>query len=89
MVGDISRALQRVSAHRGFLGAFQSRVDSAIKNIAISAENYAAAESQIRDTDVAQDAAELAKGRILQQAASAVLAQANQGPEIALQLLAG
>ena len=86
---DLDRALKRISAHRGHLGAFQSRIGSAINNIQITIENFAAAESQIRDTDVAQEAANLAKGRILQQAAASVLAQANQEPQIALALLTG
>ena len=84
---DLDRALKRISAHRGHLGAFQSRVGSAINNVQITIENFAAAESQIRDTDVALEAANLAKGRILQQAAASVLAQANLEPQIALKLL--
>ena len=84
---DLDRALKRISSHRGHLGAFQSRVGSAINNVQITIENFAAAESQIRDTDVAQEAANLAKGRILQQAAASVLAQANLEPQIALTLL--
>ena len=71
------------------IGAFQSRVGSAISNIQITIENFAAAESQIRDTDVGIEAANLAKGRILQQAATMVLARANLEPQIALTLLRG
>lgn len=88
-MGDLDRSLKRISAHRGFIGAFQSRVNSAINNVQISVENFAAAESQIRDADVAQEAANLAKGSILQNAAAAVLGQANLEPQIALSLLRG
>jgi flagellin len=59
----------------------------AITNLTVARENFAAAESQIRDTDVAQQAAELTRLGILQQAGSAVLAQANQQPALALSLL--
>ena len=88
-MGDLSRSLARISAQRGYLGAFQSRIGSAISNSQITIENFAAAESQIRDTDVAQDAASLARGQILQQAAASILAQANAEPQIALMLLRG
>ena len=86
-MADLDRALTRISGHRGFIGAFQSRVDSAVRNVQNTVENFAAAESQIRDTDVAQEAANLARSQILQQASAAVLAQANLEPQIALSLL--
>ena len=84
---QMSNALVRVSSHRGQLGSFQSRLNSAINNSSITVENYAAAESQIRDTDVAMDAALLVKNKILQQAGASILAQSNREPEIALLLL--
>ena len=83
----MSGALNRIASHRGQLGSIQSRLNSAVNNNSITVENYAAAESQIRDADVAQEAAYLAKNRILQQAGAAVLAQANREPSIALALL--
>lgn len=88
-MGDLDRSLKRISAHRGYLGAFQSRVASALNSVSITIESYSAAESQIRDADVATEAANLAKGTILQRAAATILAQANQEPQIALSLLQG
>jgi flagellin len=71
------------------LGAAESRLRTSISNLSITRENYVAAESRIRDTDVASDAAELTRLNILQQAGSSILAQANQQPQIALSLLRG
>jgi flagellin-like hook-associated protein FlgL len=79
--------LTRITSELGAIGSYESRIQSSLNNIRITVENFAAAESQILDTDVAQEAANLAKGRILQQAAASVLAQANQEPQIALKLL--
>lgn len=84
---DLTRALDRVSLHRGQIGSYQSRLNSAISNNTSAVETFTAAESQIRDADVAQEAAQLARNKILQQSGTAVLAQANNQPQIALSLL--
>ena len=83
----VNRAINSLSAHRGTLGAGESRLNTAVANLASTRENFAAAESRIRDTDVAADAAELTRLNILQQAGVSVLAQSNQIPALALALL--
>jgi len=83
----IDGAIQTVSAQRSNLGAFQNRLDHTINNLGTSAENLTAAESRIRDVDMAQEMMEFTKNNILSQAAQAMLAQANQLPQGVLQLL--
>jgi flagellin len=83
----IYEALASVNRNRGNLGALESRLSMSISNLQVARENFKAAESQIRDLDVASEAAELTRLNILQQAGAAVLAQANQQPSIAVQLL--
>ena len=83
----ISQALASVNRNRGNLGALESRLSTSISNLQVARENFKAAESQIRDLDVAQEAAELTRLNILNQAGAAILAQANQQPSIAMQLL--
>jgi len=83
----VNNAIQSLATTRGSLGASEARLNVAIKNLSVSRENFAAAESRIRDVDVAAEAAELTRLNILQQAGAAVLAQANQQPQLALQLL--
>lgn len=83
----VNSAITSLATTRGTLGAAESRLNVAINNLSVARENFAAAESQIRDTDVAEQAAELTRLGILQQAGSAVLAQANQQPALALSLL--
>lgn len=83
----IDTAIQKVSAERAKLGANQNRLEHTIKNLDTSAENLQAAESRIRDVDMAKEMMEFAKNNILQQAAQAMLAQANQAPQGVLQLL--
>jgi flagellin len=83
----IKVALTSIGRSRGNLGALESRLSASINNLQVARENFKAAESQIRDLDVAAEAAELTRLNILQQAGAAVLAQANQQPAIALQLL--
>jgi flagellin len=85
----IKVAITSITRNRGTLGAAESRLDTTIKNLMVARENFQAAESRIRDVDVAEESAELTRLNILQQAAAAVLAQANQQPQIALQLLRG
>jgi flagellin len=83
----VNAAITSLASTRGMLGATESRLRVAINNLSVARENFAAAESRIRDVDVATEAAELTRLGILQQAASSVLAQANQQPGMALTLL--
>jgi flagellin len=80
-------AIYSVGSARGTLGSVESRLSSAIANLGVARENLLAAESRIQDVDVAEEAANLTRLNILQQAGTAVLAQANQLPNLALQLL--
>lgn len=83
----VDSALQKVSEQRSALGAVQNRLEHTIKNLDTSAENLQAAESRIRDVDMAKEMMEFTKNNILSQAAQAMLAQANQAPQGVLQLL--
>lgn len=83
----IDQAIKEVSAQRSQLGAWQNRLEHTIKNLDTSSENLQAAESRIRDVDMAKEMMEFTKNNILQQAAQAMLAQANQAPQGVLQLL--
>ncbi len=83
----VKLAIGSLTASRGTLGAAESRLNVAINNLQVARENFASAESQIRDVDVAEEAARLTRLNILQQAGAAVLAQANQQPALALALL--
>ena len=80
-------ALVQVNGMRANLGAMQNRLTSTINNLEISEESLAAANSRIRDVDVASETADLTKNNILVQAGTAVLSQANQYPQYALKLL--
>lgn len=80
-------AIYSIGASRGILGGIESRLSTAITNLGVARENTMAAESRIRDVDVAEEAANLTRLNILQQAGTAVLAQGNQLPALALQLL--
>lgn len=80
-------AIYSVGASRGILGGVESRLSTAITNLGVARENQIAAESRIRDVDVAEESAALTRLNILQQAGTAVLAQSNQIPALALQLL--
>ena len=86
-IDTIDGAIQLVSGERAKLGAIQNRLDHTINNLGTSAENLTAAESRIRDVDMAKEMMEFYKNSILQQAAQAMLAQANQLPQGVLQLL--
>ncbi|MEE9394718.1 MAG: flagellin [Planctomycetota bacterium] len=83
----IDSAIDSVASIRGGLGAAQNRLESTINNLGVQIENLTAAESRIRDVDVAKESAELTKNSILQQAALSILAQANVQPQSALSLL--
>ena len=86
-IETINTAIKSVSTQRSKLGAIQNRLEHTIKNLDNSAENLQAAESRIRDVDMAQEMVEQTKQNILQQASTAMLAQANQAPQTVLQLL--
>ena len=86
-IGTIDEALKVVSKQRADLGAYQNRFEEAAKGVAIAAENMQAAESLIRDTDMAGAMVEYMKNNILQQSGSAMLAQANLQTQSILQLL--
>jgi flagellin len=86
-IADIDTTINTISSLRGKLGAAQNRLSSTIANVANQAENIAAANSRIRDIDVAFETADLTRNSILQQAALSVLAQANAQPQSALTLL--
>jgi flagellin len=83
----LDNALNKVSAERSKLGSVQNRLEHSIKNLDTSSENLQASESRIRDVDMAKEMMEFTKNNILQQAAQAMLAQANQAPQGVLQLL--
>jgi len=83
----INNAIEKVSAERSKLGAFQNRLEHTINNLGTASENLTAAESRIRDVDMAKEMMEFTKQSILSQAAQAMLAQANQMPQGVLQLL--
>ncbi len=83
----IDKALTAVNGARADLGAIQNRFTSVVANLQSSSENLAASRSRIRDTDFAKETAELTRTQILQQAGTAMLAQANQVPQNVLSLL--
>lgn len=83
----VDNAIEAVSKERSKLGAYQNRLEHTINNLGTSSENLTAAESRIRDVDMAKEMTEFTKNNILSQAAQAMLAQANQQPQGVLQLL--
>ena len=83
----IDNAIETVSAERSKLRCIQNRLEHTINNLDTSSENLTAAESRIRDVDMAKEMMEQTKNSILSQAAQAMLAQANQQPQGVLQLL--
>ncbi len=86
-IETLDKAIVNVSAERSMLGAYQNRLEHTIANLGTSAENLQAAESRIRDVDMAAQIMEFTKANILNQAATAMLAQANIAPQTVLQLL--
>ncbi|MFC7685724.1 flagellin [Ureibacillus sp. GCM10028918] len=86
-ISAINHAIESVSAQRSKLGAFQNRLEHTINNLGTSSENLTAAESRIRDVDMAKEMMNQTKESILAQASQAMLAQANQKPQAVLQLL--
>ena len=85
----IDGAINNVSQLRGRFGSLQNRLQSTIPNLGVASESLSAAESRIRDVDVAFETAQLTRNNILQQASISILSQANQQPQAALQLLQG
>ena len=83
----ISKAISTVTATRGQVGAVQNRLMRSISNLSISVENLSAAESQIRDADIAEEVALLTRNQIMVQASTAMVGQANLIPQSVLQLL--
>ncbi len=86
-IASLDSALKMVSKQRADLGAYQNRFEMAYKGIAIASENLQAAESRIRDTDMAQEMVEYTKNQILNQAGTAMLAQANVQSQSVMRLL--
>lgn len=86
-VEKIKNAINIVSSTRGDLGAIQNRLEHTINNLGVTTENMTAAESRIRDVDMADEMMSYTKNNILVQASQAMLAQANQLPQGVLQLL--
>ena len=84
---QIDNALRQINDMRASLGALTNRLEGTVSNMLIAAENLTASESRIRDADFAAETAALTRAQILQQAGIAALAQANQTPQTALQLL--
>ena len=83
----IDQAINEVSTTRGTLGSFQKNtLESNLRNLRVAAQNLTASESQIRDTDMAREMSEFTKNQILMQAGTAMLAQANQVPQVVLSL---
>lgn len=87
MIDTINNAINKVSTERAKLGANQNRLEHTIANLDNSSENLQAAESRVRDVDMAKEMMNFSKSNILQQAAQAMLAQANNAPQGVLQLL--
>ncbi len=86
---QLDQAIDYVSSIRGDLGAIENRLQSTIRNLAVSIENLSAANSRIKDVDIAIETSELTRNNILMQAGTSVLAQANNIPKMALSLLQG
>ena len=86
-LAKVDEAIHYVNKLRANFGAIQNRLNSTMENIQTNIENFSAANSRIKDADIAEESAELAKNNVLLQAGTAVLGQANQQPNLALQLL--
>jgi flagellin len=86
-INTLDTAIQDLSAVRGTLGSYQNRFEHTINNLQVAVENLSASKSAITDTDMAQEMAQFTKSQILQQAGTAMLAQANSAPQSMLKLL--
>jgi flagellin len=88
-ISALDAAIGVVNKQRGTIGALSNRLETTATNLATNVENTSASESRIRNVDVASESAKMSQYQILQQAAAAMLTQANQAPQLALQLLRG
>jgi flagellin len=88
-IAEIDAAIDTISSQRAIFGAVQNRFEHSLANIAIYQENLVAAESRIRDVDMAEETVTMTKNQILSQAGTAMLSQANQLPQNVLKLLQG
>ncbi len=88
-IAAVDTAIGTVSGARGDLGAFQNRLEHTIANLGVAVENLSASESRIRDTDMAQEMTTFSRNQIINQAGTAMLAQANQSSQSVLSLLRG
>ncbi|MCQ2613505.1 MAG: flagellin [Treponemataceae bacterium] len=86
-IGTLDEALKKINKQRADLGAYQNRLEHAYNGLTTSAENLQASESRIRDTDMATEMVDYTKNQVLQQAGTAMLAQANQSSQNVLSLL--
>jgi flagellin len=86
-IGTVDSALKKINKQRADLGAYQNRLEHAVVGITVGAENLQAAESRIRDTDMASEMVDYSKNQILVQSGTAMLAQANMKTQSVLQLL--
>jgi flagellin len=86
-LADVDKAQEKVNSYRANLGAIQNRLQHSIENLGVQHENLSAANSRIRDTDVAASSADMARNQVLLQASTAVAAQANQLPSLAMKLI--
>lgn len=86
-LGNIEDAIEAIGTARAQLGAYQNRLEHTVNNLGTTTENLTAAESRIRDVDMAKEMMEFTKNNILNQAATSMLAQANQAPQGVLSLL--
>ncbi len=86
-ISAVDTAIDAVSTQRGAFGAAQNTLEHTVNSLSVAAENFAASESRIRDLDVASEMVNFTKTQILQQAGTAILAQANQAPQSVLSLL--
>jgi flagellin len=86
-IGRLDNSITKINEYRAYLGSIQNRLGSTINNLGVQVENLDTARSRIRDTDYAAETATYTQNKILQQAGTAALAQANQQPQIALNLL--
>jgi flagellin len=87
VLGLAKTYIENLSTQRSLLGAYQNQIEFTVSNVTELSSNLSAARSNVQDTDYASETASLTKGQILQQAATAMLAQANQMPNVILSLL--
>ncbi|MCH5295869.1 MAG: flagellin [Treponema sp.] len=86
-IGTLDEAIKKINKQRADLGAYQNRLEKTVEGLDVGAENLQASESRIRDTDMAKEIVESTKNQVLQQAGTAMLAQANQQSQTVLSLL--